>query len=266
MLNLGALSIDEEEAASDIAPLAEPLPDLEDIPDLTSEVEEVEEFDEEPTIVTGTMPTPLTPVEEAADTTPFELNSPVNETLDEALDEDAAHGANSGDLSGPGRPSDPSYGAQGPAYNTLSGHGFWDEAATNEEPWIMPEGKSLVGWGGPGIRMWGDLGLLVESGTVPFEPTWSVLPGEPIPPQLKLAPAVNPPNLPPFQLGSSPITNVITVPTVQSAGDLIVNGPPGNYYWCACMTRLDATGALIPAFAEVGYPGIVPLPPPPPPP
>ena len=268
VLNLGALSIDEEEAASEITPLAAPLPDLEDIPDLTSEVEEVHEFDEEPTIVTGTMPTPLTPEEEAADTTPFELNSPVADTLDESLDEDATHGANSGDVSGPGGrgPGDPSFGAQGPQYNTLSGHGFWDEAATDEEPWIMPEGKSLVGWGGPGIRMSSDFGVLVEGGTVPYEPTWSVQPGEPIPPQLKLGPPINPPTEPAFQLGSSPITNVITVPTVQSAGDLIVNGPPGNYYWCACMTRLDATGALIPAFAEVGYPGIVPLPPPPPPP
>jgi hypothetical protein len=165
VLNLGTLSIDEEEAASEITPLA-PLPDLEDIPDLTSEVEEIHEFDEEPTIVTGTMPTPLTPEEEAADTTPFELNSPVADTLDESLDEDATHGANSGDVSGPGgrEPGDPSFGAQGPQYNTLSGHGFWDEAATDEEPWIMPEGKSLVGWGGPGIRMSGDFGVWTARG------------------------------------------------------------------------------------------------------
>jgi RHS repeat-associated protein len=261
-LNVGALSIDEEEEATlEMAPWAAPQPELEDIPDLTAHLEE---FDDEPTVVTGTMPTPLTPVEEAADTTPFELNSPVTEPLNEVLDEDAAHGANSGDLGGPGRPTDPSFGAQGPQYNTLSGHGFWDEAATEEEPWIMPEGKSLVGWGGPGIRMSSDFGVLVEGGTAPYEPTWSVQPGDPIPPQLKLGPPVNPSSLPPFQLGESPLVNVITVPSIQNAGDLIVNGPPGNYYWCACMTRLDATGVLIPAFAEVGYPGIVPLPPPPP--
>ena len=257
VLNVGALSIDEEEAASEIAPLAAPQPDLENIPDLTSEVEE---FDDEPTVVTGTMPTPLTPVEDAEDTTPFELNSPVSEPLDEALEEDAAHGANSGDFGGLGRPTDPSFGAQGPDYNTLSGHGFWDEAATEEEPWIMPEGKSLVGWGGPGIKMWEDLGVSVENGTVPFETTWSVQPGEPIPPQLKLSPPVNPPTEAPFQLGWSPTTNVITVQTTQSAGDLIVNGPPGNYYWCACMVRVDANGFQLPPIAGVGLEGLGPIP------
>jgi hypothetical protein len=257
VLNVGALSIDEEEAASEIAPLAAPQPDLENIPDLTSEVEE---FDDEPTVVTGTMPTPLTPVEDAEDTTPFELNSPVSEPLDEALEEDAAHGANSGDFGGLGRPTDPSFGAQGPDYNTLSGHGFWDEAATEEEPWIMPEGKSLVGWGGPGIKMWEDLGVSVENGTVPFETTWSVQPGEPIPPQLKLSPPVNPPTEAPFQLGWSPTTNVITVQTTQSAGDLIVNGPPGNYYWCACMVRVDASGFQLPPIAGVGLEGLGPIP------
>jgi RHS repeat-associated protein len=250
--NLGALSFDEEETATVIAPLVAPLPALEDIPDLTSELDEFEEFDDEPTVVTGTMPTPLTPVEEAADTTPFELNAPVTDPLNEVLGENAANGANSGDLCEPGTPTDPSYGAQSPAYNTLSGHGFWDEAAAQEEPWIMPEGKSLSGWGTPGIVMDDPLGTAVESGTIPLEPTWSVEPGEEIPPQLKLMPPINPP----LQIGESPMTNVITVQSTQSAGDLIVNGPPGDYYWCACMIRMDATGALIPEFATVGLEGI----------
>jgi hypothetical protein len=256
--NLGALTIDEEEEATLVtAPFVVPQPelDLEDIPDLTSEAHEIGEFDEEPTLeTTGITPTPLTPDEEAADTTPFELNAPVTEPLNAVLDEDAAKGANSEDLWGPGRPTDPSYGAQPPAYNTLSGHGFWDEAAAQEEPQIMPEGKNLYGWGTPGIRMSNSLGQSVENGTIPSEPTWSVLSGEPIAPQLKLA---QPGGL---ELGSSPITNVITVPSIQSAADLIINGPPGDYYWCACMTRVDATGAIIPAFAVVGPEGIKGIP------
>jgi hypothetical protein len=195
-------------------------------------------------------PTPLTPVEEAADTTPFELNAPVTEPLDAALDEDATHGANSEGLWGPGRPTDPSYGAQPPAYNTLSGHGFWDEAAAQEEPEIMPANKSLLIFGGPGINLTNELGQAVENGAIPYEPPSSVLGGEPIPPQLKL---LSPGSL---QLGSSPVANVITVQSVQSASDLILNGPPGDYYWCACMTRVDATGAIIPAFATVGIQGI----------
>ncbi len=252
VLNVGALSIDEEEEATlEMAPWAVPEPELEDIPDFTADVEE---FDDEPTVVTGTMPTPLTPVEEAEDTTPFALNSPVNEPLDEVLDEDAAHGANSEDLWGPGRPTDPSYGAQSPAYNTLSGHGFWDEAAAGQEPEIMPEGKNLFMFGGPGMNMSNALGRSIENGDIPFEPPSSVLGGEPIPPQLKL---MSPGNL---ELGESPVANVITVPSTQSAADLILNGPPGDYYWCACMTRVDATGAIIPAFAIVGPEGIKGIP------
>ena len=110
----------------------------------------------------------------------------------------------------------------------------------------MPEGKSLVGWGGPGIGISSDFGQSWLRRYIPYEPTWSVEPGEPIPPQLKLGPPINLPTEPAFQLGESPLANMITVPSIQSAGDLIVNGPPGDYYWCGCMTRMDATGRLFP--------------------
>jgi hypothetical protein len=54
--------------------------------------------------------------------------------------------------------------------------------------------------------------------------------------------------------------NVITVPSTQSAAELILNGPPGDYYWCGCMVRVDAMGAIIPAFAIVGSGGIMGIP------
>jgi len=256
--NLGALTIDEEEEATLVtAPFVVPQPelDLEDIPDLTSEAHEIGEFDEEPTLVTtGITPTPLTPDEEAADTTPFELNAPVTEPLNAVLDEDAAKGANSGDLWGPDEPTDPSYAAQAPDYSTLSGHAYWDESAAGEEPEIMPAGKRLLMFGSPGMSFTNELGQAVENGNPPFEAPSSVQEGEPIPPQLKL---MSPGTL---QLGWSPSVTVITVPSTQSAAELILNGPPGDYYWCGCMVRVDAMGAIIPAFAIVGSGGIMGIP------
>jgi RHS repeat-associated protein len=249
-LNMGALTIDEEVDASEVTAKFT----LEDIPDLTSELDEFDVAEGE--VTTGTMPTALTPVAEAEDTTPFELNLPVSDPLDDTLDEEVTLGANSQTTTEPVEPTDQSYGTQPIAYNTLSGHGFWDEAAANEEPQIMPEDKRLLGWGTPGMIMTDPLGNAVESGDIPLEPTWSVEPGEMIPPQLKLEPPANPPPQPPLNIGSSPISNVITVQSTQSAGDLIVNGPPGDYYWCACMIRVDLTGAIIPEFAEVDVGGI----------